>query len=112
MVYENIQDWPEKYDINKLVSRQNDIDKIISGDKKTERRNDRYADAGDEIVLDGHTFIIKNIYPQKLKSLTDNDAQQEGYHNLEEFKDALTSIHESVVWDPEQVVWTHELVKK
>ena len=33
MVYENKQDWPEKYDINKLVSRQDDIDKIINGKK-------------------------------------------------------------------------------
>jgi len=70
MVYENKKDWPEKYDINKLVSRQSDIDKILSGDKTSERRNDRYADAGDEIVLDGQTFIVENIYPQQLKELT------------------------------------------
>lgn len=41
MVYENKQDWPEKYDINKLVTRQKDIDKIIKGEKTSERRNDR-----------------------------------------------------------------------
>lgn len=27
MVYEQTKDWPKKYDINKLMSRQNDIDK-------------------------------------------------------------------------------------
>lgn len=112
MVYENKKDWPEKYDINKLVSRQSDIDKILSGDKTSERRNDRYADAGDEIVLDGQTFIVENIYPQQLKELTDKEAQQEGYKNLEAYKETLTSIHQGAVWDPEAVIWTHELKKK
>lgn len=57
-------------------------------ESKAERRNDRYADSGDEIVLNGHPFII-------------ND-----------FEEALTSIHHSVVWDPEQIVWTHGLQEK
>src|SRR5690625_7850606 len=96
MVYENKQDRPKKYDINKLVTRQDAIDKIINGEKTTERRNDRYADAGDEIILDGQTFIVNDIYPQQLKTLTDENAQQEGYKNLDEYKDALTSIHEEI----------------
>src|SRR5690625_5313484 len=100
MIYENKQDWPEKYDINKLVSRQDDIDKIINGSKTTERRNDRYADAGDELVLDGHTFIVEDIYPQKLKDLTDKDAKHEGFENLDAYKNILTSIHHGAVWDP------------
>src|SRR5699024_672368 len=109
---ENKQDWPEKYDINKLVTRQDAIDKIINGEKTTERRNDRYADAGDEIMLDGQTFIVNDIYPQQLKTLTDENAKQEGYKNLDEYKDALPSIHEGAVGDPEIIVWTHALKKK
>ncbi len=112
MSYENKQDWPEKYDINKLVTRKNSIDKMISGDKTSERRNDRYADIGDEIVLEGNTFIVNDIYPQQLKSITEENAKQEGYASLEEYKEALTSIHQGVVWDPEAVIWTHELKKK
>jgi len=112
MVYENKQDWPEKYDINKLVSRQDDIDKIINGKKTSERRNDRYADSGDKIVLNGSTFVVDNVYPQKLKDVTDENAQQEGYTDLEAFKEALTSIHHGAVWDPEAVVWVHELKKE
>ncbi|MUV36440.1 hypothetical protein JNUCC1_00242 [Lentibacillus sp. JNUCC-1] len=46
MVYENKQDWPEKYDINKLVSKEEHINMIINGEKTSERRNDRYADPG------------------------------------------------------------------
>lgn len=112
MIYENKEDWPEKYDINKLVSRKIDINKIINGEKTTVRRNDRYADAGDEINLDGKLFTVVDIYPQKLKSLTDRDVKAEGYANVEEYKDALTSIHHSVVWDPEQIVWAHEFKRK
>jgi|SRR5690625_3667490 len=112
MVYENKRDWPKKYDINKLVSRQEDIDKIINGEKISERRNDRYADSGNEIELNGSTFVVENVYPQKLKDVTDENAQQEGYADLEEFKEALTSIHHGAVWDPEALVWVHELKKK
>lgn len=112
MVFENKQDWPEKYDINKLITQQADIDKVINGDKTSERRNDRYADKGDELVLDGHTFVVENIYPQKLKELTDDDVKQEGYNSLEEYKKALTSIHHGAVWEPDRVVWAHELKEK
>src|SRR5699024_351251 len=112
MVYEKKQDWPGKYDINKLVNRQVANEKIINVEKTTERRNDRYADAGDVSILDGQTFIVNDIYPKQIKTLTDENAQQEGYKNLDEYKDALTSIHEGAVWDPEIVVWTHELIKK
>src|SRR5690625_1110125 len=112
MVYENKQDWQEKYDNNKLDTRQDAIDTIINEETTTERRNDRNADHGDEIILDGQTFIVNDIYTQQLKTLTDENAQQEGYKNLDEYKDSLTSIHEGAVWDPEIVVWTHELIKK
>lgn len=112
MVYENRKDWPEKYEITRLIQRQDSIDKIINGEKTTVRRNDRYADPGDEITFDGHTFTIDNIYPQKLESVTNEDAKNEGYTSLDEYKEALTSIHQGAVWDPELIVWTHEFKRK
>lgn len=112
MIYENKAAWPEKYPIDNLVARKEAIDKIIAGKKTAVRRNDRYADAGDQLELDGNTFIIENIYPQQLKTVTEENAKQEGYTGLEDYKKALTSIHKSVVWDPEQVVWVHELKRK
>src|SRR5690625_7893010 len=77
MVYENKQDWPEKYDIHKLVNREADIDKIINGDKTSVRRNDRYADPGDELTLKGKAFTIENVYAQKLKDVTDEIRSEE-----------------------------------
>lgn len=112
MVYENKQNWPEKYDINKLISREDDIGKVIAGSKTSVRRNDRYADAGDEIALKDYVFIIEDVYPQQLKEVTEQDAKQEGFEDLDDYKEALTSIHHGAVWDPDQVVWVHELKGK
>lgn len=112
MTYENKKNWPEKYDINKLVTIEQDINKIINGEKTSVRRNDRYADQNDEIELKGNTFIIKDVYPQKLKDMNDEMAKEEGYSNLQNYKEALTSIHSEAVWNPDQVVWTHEFQLK
>ncbi|TMN23369.1 ASCH domain-containing protein [Lentibacillus cibarius] len=101
--------WPEKYDINKLVTIQNDIDKIINETKTSVRRNDRYADPGDSLMLDGHKVVVEHVYPQKLGEITEENAQQEGYKSLEAYKNGITNIHGEDVWDPEQVVWVHEL---
>lgn len=112
MIYENKKEWPEKYAIEKLVTRQESINQLISKEKISERRNDRYADIGDELILNGRVFIINDVYPQQLKDMTEKNAIEEGYKSLEAYKKALTSIHESVVWDPEKVVWAHYLKEK
>ncbi|MGM8365999.1 ASCH domain-containing protein [Virgibacillus sp. W0181] len=109
MSYENKFDWPEKYDINKLVTIERDIKKILKGKKTSVRRNDRYADPGDKFELNGHTIIVEHVYPQKLRDVTEEHAKQEGYQNLEDYKQALTNIHHGAVWDPDMEVWAHEL---
>lgn len=109
---ENKQDWPEKYDINKLVTRQESIDRIIKGEKVSERRNDRYADIGEELVLQGHAFVVEDVFPQQLKEMTDADAKAEGFPDLGAYKELLTHIHQAAVWDAEAVVWAHYLKRK
>ncbi|SFD45367.1 hypothetical protein SAMN05216238_101408 [Lentibacillus persicus] len=103
------QQWPAKFDINKLVTIPEDIEKIIQGDKTAVRRNDRYADPGDKLELDGHTVIVENVYPQKLRDISDVDARQEGYNSLKEYKQGITSIHGEEVWDSDLIVWSHIL---
>ncbi|QKY68815.1 ASCH domain-containing protein [Lentibacillus sp. CBA3610] len=105
----NKQNWPEKYDIAKLVTIQKDIQKIIRGDKMSVRRNDRYADPGDRLELNGNTVIVENVYPQKLGEITEQDAQQEGYGSLEEYKNGITKIHGEKVWNSDLIVWVHIL---
>ncbi|GGJ96599.1 hypothetical protein GCM10007063_18820 [Lentibacillus kapialis] len=103
------QNWPEKYDINRLVGIQKDIQKIINGDKTSVRRNDRYADPGETLELNGHTILVKDVYPQKLSEVTDADARQEGYGSLDEYISSITTIHGANVWDPDVIVWAHIL---
>ncbi|HLR02000.1 MAG TPA: ASCH domain-containing protein [Virgibacillus sp.] len=103
------QKWPEKYDIDKLVTIPEDIEKLKNGQKTSVRRNDRYADVGDTVILNGVTFEVTDVYPQKLGDVTETDAKNEGYVDLKAYKEGITSIHESAVWDPEITVWAHEL---
>ncbi|MUV36441.1 hypothetical protein JNUCC1_00243 [Lentibacillus sp. JNUCC-1] len=63
-------------------------------------------------MLKGQAFVIEDVYPQKLKDVTEEDVKEEGYSSLEQYKEALTSIHQSAVWDPEIVVWAHKFKKK
>lgn len=112
MVYENKQNWPGKLDINILVSRKESIDKLISGEKVSERRNDRYADVGDEVLLEGHLFEVVDVYPEQLKNLTNKEAKDEGFESLESYQDILKNIHHGEVWDPERFVWAHYLQEK
>jgi hypothetical protein len=109
MSHNNKQAWPEKYDIHKLISIQEDIDKIIKGEKTSVRRNNRYADPGDTVELAGHTFVVENVYPQKLEDITEENAKQEGYKSLDEYKEGITSIHHAAVWDPDMEIWAHQL---
>lgn len=112
MVYENKQNWPEKLDINKLVSIKESIDKLISGEKISERRNDRYADVGDEVLLEGHLFEVVDVYPEQLKNVTNQEAKDEGFESLESYQHTLKNIHHGEVWDPELFVWAHYLKEK
>src|SRR5699024_917673 len=112
MTFEHKSNWPTKYDINKLISIQEDIDHIIEGNKISVRRNDRYADVGDEFQLNHQTVGVNDIDTRKLNKVSEKDAMAEGYPGLEEYKDAIENIHKEAVWDPEQTVWAHYLRKK
>lgn len=101
--------WPEKYDINKLVSIPEDIEKLKNVNKTSVRRNDRYADAGDTVELDGTTFEVTDVFPQKLGDMTDEDAKDEGYSSLKAYQDGIAAIHKRALWNPEKYVWVHAL---
>lgn len=112
MVFKDKKDWPDKYDINKLVTRPESIERIIKGETVSVRRNDRYADIGDELLLNGHLFIVEDVYPQHLRNMTEEDVRDEGFESLAAYKDILTKIHAGAVWDPDQLVWAHYLKEK
>ncbi|MGP4105892.1 ASCH domain-containing protein [Virgibacillus sp. L01] len=94
--------------IDKLVTIEADIDKVIDGKKTATRRNGRYADVGEVMTLKGQAFIVRNVYEQKLGEITDEHAVQEGYQDAEGYKNAILSIHPGMKWEPKMKVWVHE----
>ncbi|TQS75757.1 ASCH domain-containing protein [Ornithinibacillus gellani] len=94
--------------IEKLVTIPADVEKVLSGKKTQTRRNGRYADIGETMWLDEQEFVVHSIYKQKLGELSDEDAKQEGYANLEDYKNAILSIHPNMPWVPQMQVCVHE----
>lgn len=99
---------PKSCTIDKLVTISADIQKVLNGKKKATRRNARYADIGEEMILEGERFVVHNVYSQKLGEMNDLDAVEEGYDSLKDYQDAILSIHPGMKWSPKVDVWVHE----
>ncbi|SDE73720.1 hypothetical protein SAMN04487777_12347, partial [Priestia aryabhattai B8W22] len=48
------------------------------------------------------------VYSQSLGELTDENARQEGYATVEEYKQSILSYHPGMPWLPHMRVWVHE----
>ncbi|WP_102346413.1 ASCH domain-containing protein [Bacillus sp. Marseille-P3661] len=99
---------PKTCEIDRLITMQDDINKVLAGEKTATRRNGRYADVGEIMTLEGKQFIIEKVYSQSLGELTDDHARQEGYANVEEYKQSILSMHPGMPWLPQMRVWVHE----
>jgi len=99
---------PKTCTIERLVTMPEDVNKVIEGRKTATRRNGRYADVGEIMVLNDKKFIVNRVYSQSLGELTDEHARQEGYETVEEYKQSILSIHPGMPWLPQMRVWVHE----
>ncbi|UOF92008.1 ASCH domain-containing protein [Fodinisporobacter ferrooxydans] len=99
---------PKTCTIDRLITLQADIEKVLAGKKTATRRNGRYADVGEVMKLDNQQFVVNRVYSQSLGELTDEDARREGFVNLEEYKQSILSIHPGMPWLPHMRVWVHE----
>jgi hypothetical protein len=99
---------PKTCTIERLITIQADIEKVISGKKTATRRNGRYADVGEIMSLEDRQFVVERVYTQTLGELTDEHANQEGYANVEEYKQTILSYHPGMPWLPHMKVWVHE----
>ncbi|WHX48938.1 ASCH domain-containing protein [Paenibacillus woosongensis] len=99
---------PKTCSIERLVTLPEDVEKVLAGRKTATRRNGRYADVGEVMTLKGRDFVVEQVYSQTLGDLTEEQAQQEGYNNLEEYKQSILSIHPGMRWVPTMRVWVHE----
>ncbi|WP_433944605.1 ASCH domain-containing protein [Paenibacillus sp. SN-8-1] len=99
---------PKSCTIDRLITQQPDIDKVLAGHKTATRRNGRYADVGEIMTLEGRSFIVNKVYSQTLGELTDEHAVQEGFATVEEYKNSILSYHPGMPWLPQMRVWVHE----
>lgn len=99
---------PKTCSIEKLVTNKKDVEKVLAGKKSAARRNGRYADVGEIMLLNGQKFTIEKVYPQTLGELTDEHAQQEGFDSVDDYKQSILSFHPGMPWLPEMKVWVHE----
>ncbi|MFE8700881.1 ASCH domain-containing protein [Cytobacillus sp. FJAT-54145] len=99
---------PKTCSIERLVTMPEDVNKVIEGKKIATRRNGRYADVGEIMVLEDKKFIVNRVYAQTLGELTDEHAQHEGFETVEEYKQAILSYHPGMPWLPHMKVWVHE----
>ncbi|MEK5440566.1 MULTISPECIES: ASCH domain-containing protein [unclassified Fredinandcohnia] len=97
--------------IDRLVTMESDIKKVLEGKKTATRRNGRYADVGEIMTLEGQQFKIDRVYEQSLGELTDADAKREGFDTVDEYKESILSYHPGMPWLPHMKVWVHEFSK-
>lgn len=99
---------PKTCTIERLVTVKSDVEKVIKGIKTATRRNGRYADIGEIMDLDGHQFVVHHVYSQTLGEMNDEHAKQEGYENMEKYKERILKLHPGMPWSPKMKVWVHE----
>lgn len=99
---------PKTCEIDRMVTKPEDVEKVLTGKKTATRRNGRYADPGEIMVLEGKQFKVERVYRETLGDLTDESAVQEGFNNLEDYKNAILAIHPGMPWKAEMKVWVHE----
>lgn len=99
---------PKTCEIDRLVTMPDDVNKVLEGKKTATRRNGRYADVGEIMVLKDKNFRVDSVYSQSLGELTDEHARHEGYETVDEYKDSILSYHPGMPWLPHMRVWVHE----
>ena len=75
----NIELPKKSCSIERLVTVQVDVAKVLNGQKTATRRNGVYAYPGEIMVLDGKEFKVDALYSQTLGEMTDEHAKQEGF---------------------------------
>ncbi|MDI2587350.1 ASCH domain-containing protein [Psychrobacillus sp. NEAU-3TGS] len=99
---------PKTCSVERLITKESDIELVLQGKKTATRRNGRYADVGEVMDLNGQSFVIDAVYIQTLGELTDAHAQQEGFESVEDYKQSILSYHPGMPWLPQMTVWVHE----
>ncbi|PWI58743.1 ASCH domain-containing protein [Sulfoacidibacillus thermotolerans] len=99
---------PKTCSIDRLVTREEDVARILRGEKTAVRRNGRYADPGEQWMIREHRFLVEKVYRQKLGEMTDEDAKKEGFLDLASYQEYLQTVHPGMPFAPGMPTWVHE----
>lgn len=102
---------PKTCTVDRLVTKEEEVKKVLAGQKTACRRNGRYADIGETMELEGTAFTVTNVYQQALGELTVEHAKAEGHTSVEEYRDSILAMHPGMPWLPQMKVWVHEFQK-
>jgi hypothetical protein len=105
-------DYPKKTcDIERLVRHPKLVEAALNGNKTQQRRDGIYAYPGETFELKGETFTITSLDRQRLGDMTNEDANAEGYPNLEMYKNIILKMHAGMTWENDSLVWVHSFKK-
>lgn len=103
-----MSDYPEKTcSIERLVTHSKLVEAAVAGTKTEQRRNGVYAYPNEEFQLEGVTFVVTDLFQQRLGDMSDSDAQAEGYPSMEAYKNLILMMHKGMTWDDDGVAWVH-----
>ncbi|WP_438445804.1 ASCH domain-containing protein [Gorillibacterium sp. sgz5001074] len=99
---------PKTCSIDRMITVEEDVQRVLNGTKTSTRRNGRYADPGEILELQGRRFEVTRVYQQTLGELTEEHARSEGFPSLEAYKSYILGMHKGMPWIPSAKVWVHE----
>lgn len=101
--------YPEKTcTIDRLITRPDDVEQVLAGKKRAQRRNGLYAYPGEKMVLGNRQFVITAVYRQTVGEMNDQDANREGQADKEAYLAYIKEIHPGIPLSPEMMMWVHE----
>lgn len=105
-------EYPEKTcEIDRLVTHPKLVGAAVSGSKTQQRRAGVYGYPGEKFTLDEVDFEITCLRTERWGDISEEDAQREGYPNLEMYRMMIERMHQGMAWDQDQAVWVHDFAK-
>lgn len=100
--------FPEKTcDIDRLIRHPKLVAAAISGQKTQQRRDGVYAYPGETFELEGIPFIVTALERKSLGEMGEEDAQAEGYPDLNAYRELIMKMHPGMAWNNDHLVWVH-----
>jgi len=104
--------FPEKTcSIDRLVTHPKLVAATLDGSKTQQRRAGVYGYPGETFTLEGIEFEITGLRTERWGDITEENAQREGYPNLQMYRALIERMHQGMEWDQNQPVWVHDFRK-